>query len=98
MDSGSGVPMKILEAWSAALPVVVHPWAASGLAGEGSRCVEIAVTPDQWIEALVEILTNDKKAREMGDRGREVWERHYCFERVAHEIRTAVEEAKDSLR
>jgi len=98
MDSGSGVPMKVLEAWSAALPVVVHPWAALGLAGKGARGVVIAETPDQWTEALVEILTDDERAREMGERGREAWEETYGFDRVAEGIRAAVEEAKLNLR
>jgi glycosyltransferase involved in cell wall biosynthesis len=94
MNSGSGVPMKVLEAWSARVPVVVHPWAVWGLAGEGGHAVSVAATPEQWIKALIDLLTNHDKAREMGRRGREAWEETYSPDRIAEEIRAAVEGAK----
>jgi glycosyltransferase involved in cell wall biosynthesis len=97
MDSGSGVPMKVLEAWSARLPVVAHPWAAWGLAGEGAEAVAIAANPDQWTQALVEILTNEDRAQEMGERGRTAWEKTYSFEKVAERIRSAVTAAQRRL-
>jgi glycosyltransferase involved in cell wall biosynthesis len=98
MDSGSGVPMKVLEAWSAALPVVAHPWAAWGLAGEGAGGVAVASTPDEWTNTLIEVLTNTERAREMGERGREIWEETYGFDRVAEGIRSSVEQAKLNVR
>lgn len=98
MESGSGVPMKVLEAWSASLPVVAHPWAAWGLAGEGAGTAAVAATPEQWIKHLVQILTDREHAGEMGGRGRSVWERSYGADRIANRIREAVRAAVSARR
>jgi len=37
MSSGSGVPMKVLEAMAAGVPAVVHTWAADGLTEDAAR-------------------------------------------------------------
>ena len=72
--------------------------AAQGLAGEVAGGVAVASTPDQWTNTLIEVLTNNERAREMGQRGREIWEKSYSFDRIAEGIRAAVEEAKLNMR
>src|SRR4029077_6237579 len=43
---GSGVPLKVLDAWSAGVPVVASPFAAAGVGGGGgSRLPVAAHTP-----------------------------------------------------
>ena len=51
---GSGVPIKVLEAWSAGTPVVASPWGAAGVDGEGA--LEVADTPEQWVATLGRLL------------------------------------------
>jgi glycosyltransferase involved in cell wall biosynthesis len=93
MASGSGVPMKVLEAWAAGVPVVGHPWTAAGLAAGARNAVEIAESAEQWRAAVVGLLADPRRSSEMAKRGRDAWRRWYHPERVAASIRCAVREA-----
>jgi len=92
MSSGSGVPMKVLEAMAAALPAVVHPWAADGLGGDAGEAVAVASDADQWVGALASLLGDPERALNLGRRGHELWARTYHPQRVADQIRSLVDE------
>jgi len=96
MASGSGVPMKVLEAWAAGLPVVADPWAAAGLDSASTRALETAHEPGEWVERLAHLLTDPSAAGELAARGRAAWERTYSPERVGEAIRAAVARAAAS--
>jgi len=89
MSSGSGVPMKVLEAWSSGIPVVAHPWAAAGLMG-GEGSVVVARDATGWVEALDTLLGDVEEAERLGGRGLEAWRRHYRPEAVKAAILEAV--------
>lgn len=93
MNSGSGVPMKVLEAMAAGLPAVVHPWAAEGLVGEAGDAVAVASEADDWVAVLELLLRDPEVAHDLGRRGYEVWRRFYHPVRVAEQIRAVVSEA-----
>jgi glycosyltransferase involved in cell wall biosynthesis len=90
MASGSGVPMKVLEAWAAGVPVVAHPWAAAGLASADEPAVEVAEDPAQWIEALMRLLGDEQAAAKLAARGRAEWLATYHPDCVAEAVREAV--------
>ncbi len=96
MNSGSGVPMKVLEACAAAVPVVLDPWAAAGLEGDVGDAVGVAATPEAWVEAVVELLRDEQAAIRLGNRGRELWRARYRPEVIAEQIRDVVSEAASS--
>jgi glycosyltransferase involved in cell wall biosynthesis len=93
MPTGSGVPMKVLEAWAAGIPVVANPAAAEGLERTPEVGLELAGSSSEWVAALVRLLTEPAAASLLGARGRAVWERHYSPVRVRQAIRSAVAEA-----
>jgi glycosyltransferase involved in cell wall biosynthesis len=96
MTGGSGVPIKILEAMAAGVPVVADPWAAAGLADP--KAVIEADTAASWVEAVAALLTDPRAARAQAARGAEVWHAHYRPERVRELIRDAVAAAAGTAR
>jgi len=98
MSSGSGVPLKVLEAMAAGLPAVVHPWAADGLGGEAGEAVAVAADASEWVDALTGLLSDHRRARDLGLRGYELWRRVYHPQRVADQIRAVVTEAAATTR
>ena len=90
MSSGSGVPMKVLEAMAAGVPAVVHPWAAEGLIEEVGNAVAVASEADDWVANLERLLRDPGAANDLGRRGHELWRRFYHPERVAEQIREVV--------
>lgn len=63
MRCGSGVPIKVLEAWSMGVPVVASPWAAAGTSGVPGE--DLALTgpqPEDWVAAITALL-DDPAAR-----------------------------------
>jgi glycosyltransferase involved in cell wall biosynthesis len=93
MKSGSGIPMKVLEAMAAGIPAVVHPWAADGLASSAVSAVAVAEGSERWIATLVGLLGDPGAAKELGERGRREWCGHYHPEVVAQQVRDLVTEA-----
>jgi glycosyltransferase involved in cell wall biosynthesis len=90
MAGGSGVPMKVLEAWAAGVPVVAHPWSAAGLEALPGRDLLAAERCSDFAEAVVQLFTDSTRARAVGEAGREVWQRLYEPRRVAEAVRSAV--------
>jgi glycosyltransferase involved in cell wall biosynthesis len=94
MHTGSGVPMKVLEAMAAGLPVVADPWAAAGLEEPGA--VVSAREGREWVEMLERICTDEPAARALARKGHDLWRRVYHPNKVAERVREAVEAAADS--
>jgi glycosyltransferase involved in cell wall biosynthesis len=70
MRCGSGVPVKILEAWSVGVPVVASPWAAAGTSGHPGDDFLIAERPSEWVSAVTELLDNSSDRRRLIENGR----------------------------
>jgi len=98
MSSGSGVPMKVLEALAAGLPAVAHPWAAEGLSGGGAEAVATPANAAEWVEELERLLIDSEAARDLGERGHALWQQVYHPKRVAEQIRQVVAEAANVRR
>jgi glycosyltransferase involved in cell wall biosynthesis len=88
MASGSGVPLKIIEALAAGVPVVADPWSAAGL--EDPTAVTTATGEAQWVERVAGLLEDRDRARLKAERGTTLWRSVYHPDRVHETIRAAV--------
>ena len=71
MRCGSGVPIKVLEAWSAGIPVVATPWAAAGTSGQPGEDFHIAGTdPVEWVSAILHLLDDTGARQRLATNGR----------------------------
>jgi GT2 family glycosyltransferase/glycosyltransferase involved in cell wall biosynthesis len=68
--SGSGVRVKLLEAYAAGIPVVSTRIGAEGLAGKDGEFCSLADDPAGFAERVLAIFENPQAAAEMADRAR----------------------------
>jgi GT2 family glycosyltransferase/glycosyltransferase involved in cell wall biosynthesis len=69
--SGSGVRVKLLEAFAAGIPVVSTHLGAEGLADRDGEICALADQPEEFARHVVELLRNPQKAAAMAARARE---------------------------
>jgi len=91
MASGSGVPMKVLEAWAAGVPVVAHPWTLGGVGGGGAHAALKAEAPGEWIKAIHLLMENDEQRQQLIEKGQQVWKALYHPKAVADGILESVQ-------
>ena len=68
--SGSGVRVKLLEAFAAGIPVVSTRLGAEGLASKDGEICALADEPEAFARAILELLADPEKAAEMARRAR----------------------------
>jgi spore coat protein SA len=88
------------EAMAAGLPIVTT--ARGGNAEviqlrENGLVVENPEDPGQFVEKITEVLSNKAMMKRMGERGRELALSHYKWNRVASEVLTVWEQAKQTV-
>ena len=92
MRCGSGVPIKVLEAWSVGVPVVATPWAVAGTSGrQGEDFRLVGTHPIEWIHAIEELLNDPVARQRLAESGRRRLESDYSREAVRQQILTVVE-------
>ncbi len=67
--TGSGVPLKLLSAWSHGVPVVATPWAAVGAAGVPGEDHLEADLSSSWVEAISAIRSDPRGAEKLREGG-----------------------------
>jgi len=80
--AGSGTRFKILEAWSAGLPVVSTTIGAEGLPAHDGENLLIADSGPAFAAAVTRLLENADLRQQMGRSGRFLVEREFTWERA----------------
>lgn len=83
---GSGIRMRILEAWARGLPVVATPVAAQGLSVASGRELSIADTAEEFCAALVSLAENRKAYAARVDAGRTYLSERHDPERTSRAL------------
>jgi glycosyltransferase involved in cell wall biosynthesis len=78
--SGSGTRFKILEAWAGARAVVSTTIGAEGLDGKDGEHLRIADDPQDFANAIVELLAQPEERLRLGSNGRAAYLECYTTE------------------
>jgi O-antigen biosynthesis protein len=98
--SGSGMRVKLLEAFAAGIPVVSTPLGAEGLAGKDGEICALAEDPAEFARKIVELFDDSEKARKLACRAREqvvaTRDMRVLTERLVESYREVVREKRAS--
>ncbi len=70
LRAGSGVPIKLLEAWAAAVPAIATPWAAAGAGGVDGEDHLAAEDAEAWAGAIARLATDAELGARLAAGGR----------------------------
>ncbi len=80
--SGAGMRVKILDAWSAALPVVSTTVGAEGMLYRDGENLLLGDTAEAFADAIVRLLEDPALAKRLGDGGRSTVEQSYDWRKL----------------
>ncbi len=93
MRSGSGTPIKILEAMAEGVPVVATPEAAAGLDGLAGNELRIAEDPKTFAASVTELLKDSAAAEKQAAQGWSWVRGRHALGLVAHRFESVLEAA-----
>ena len=97
MRCGSGVPIKVLEAWAVGVPVVATPWAVAGTSGrQGEDFRLVGTHPIEWVHAIEELLEDPIARQRLAENGRRRLASDYSRETVREQLLGVIERLADS--
>jgi glycosyltransferase involved in cell wall biosynthesis len=92
--SGSGMRVKLLEAFAAGIPVVSTTVGAEGLAEGGDTCL-LADSPEQFATSVLRLFEDPEQAAHLAERARALVERKFDMRTMTHEL---VESYRSAVR
>ncbi len=92
MRAGSGMQTKNLEAMAMRLPVVTTPIGLEGLDAVPGRDILLATNPDEYAKYVIALLQDPEFRQQIGDRGRELVEQRYSWEKIGQTLETLYQE------
>ncbi len=93
LRAGSGLAIKVLEAWSMGVPLVASPWTAAGITAEAGEEFLIADSPARWVAAIERLLDEPHTRDRLVAAGRRRLATHYSRESVQDGFLAVVEVA-----
>jgi O-antigen biosynthesis protein len=99
--SGSGVRVKLLEAFAAGIPVVSTTVGAEGLARHDADTCLLADSPEAFAQKTLQLLDDPQLAQSLAERARQTvvadWDMATITARLAASYREAIAEKRTSL-
>ena len=92
LNVGGGSRLKILEAMAAGIPVVSTTLGAEGLDVQHGKNILIADTNEQLVEAIVSVVENEDRRKELGAAGRALVADRYDWSRLGVSLFKTYEE------
>lgn len=87
MRCGSGVPIKVLEAWAVGVPVLATSWAVAGTSGrQGEDFMLVGQHPVEWVAAVTDLLENPSARNWLIENGRRRLAADYSRETVRQQV------------
>lgn len=87
MRCGSGVPIKVLEAWAVGAPVLASSWAVAGTSGrQGEDFILVGQHPVEWVAAVADLLGNPSARQWLVENGRRRLAADYSREVVRKQL------------
>ena len=83
---GSGTRLKILEYMAYGKPVISTTKGAEGLEVKNEKHIIIRDKPEEFAEAIIELLTNKKKSQEIGIEGQFLIKEKYTWRRAIENL------------
>lgn len=93
MRCGAGQPLKVMEAWSAGVPVVATPWTVRGTTGRPGEDLLAAESGAEWVRAVLALLEDPALGARLAAAGRRRLAADYAPEVVAAALADAVTRA-----
>lgn len=92
MRSGAGIKNKILQAWAMGKAIVSTTEGAGSMRTQGGHNILIRNSPQDFADAVVDLLRNPIKAAQLGEAGRNTIESHYTWAVKARELEALMEQ------
>ena len=94
MMIGTGLQNKLLEAMAMQLPCVTTTLANNALKAEATTEIILAETALEFAEAIIHLLQNPERAREIALNGHQFIQNHYSWEAQTKPLLTLLEEVR----
>jgi glycosyltransferase involved in cell wall biosynthesis len=88
---GAGIKNKVLQAWAMAKPVVATTASIGGLRVEPDRNILVRDDPDEFAAAVIGLLDDPARAREVGLAARQTVLDHYTWDGSARQLEAVME-------
>lgn len=80
MQAGSGMQFKVIEAMACGTPIVITPFALGGLDVVNGKHLSIAQSADEFVQAVIDLLTNPTARETLSVNGRKLVEEQFSWE------------------
>lgn len=91
MRCGSGVPVKVLEAWVVGTPVLASTWAGAGTSGRQDEDFRLlGQDPGDWVAAVTDLLDHPEARRLLVEGGRRRLAADYSRDEVRRQLQDVI--------